>query len=198
MSGCDVGRGRYADDATLCRRAQAGDVEAEGEMVGRYQHLAAQAANRAVCIGIDERGDLYAVGLKAVLASVRAYSNDLGTFEAYARRAIKNALIDRARDSHRHDVPKDLLFDQGLDSVEESFGDTRSDADFRSALIRESLDRLYPLLDPFEKRVFGLLGQYGTPEISVKLKCSRSTVWRAVVRIREAAREIGMEVGLTE
>ncbi len=89
-------------DNKLVRRAQAGDLAAEEELLRRYKELARVKANMYYMVGADE-DDVLQEGMIGLLKAVRQFDPDKEAgFRTYAGICITNQIISAIRSSRRN------------------------------------------------------------------------------------------------
>jgi len=97
---------RPDSDEALVARAQAGDLQAERELVSRYTFLVVTIINREGLFSpIGTRDDLMQHGYIGLLAAIRTYRGGLGSlFRTYASTCIRNEMVSalRSESSKKH------------------------------------------------------------------------------------------------
>ena len=89
-------------DNILVRKAQAGDLAAEEELLRRYKELARVKANMYYMVGADE-DDVLQEGMIGLLKAVRQFDPDKEAgFRTYAGICITNQIISAIRSSRRN------------------------------------------------------------------------------------------------
>ena len=89
-------------DNMLVKRAQAGDLAAEEELLRRYKELARVKANMYYMVGADE-DDVLPAGMIGLLKAVRQFDPDKEAgFRTYAGICITNQIISAIRSSRRN------------------------------------------------------------------------------------------------
>lgn len=170
-------------DETLCRRCAGGDAAAEEALVLRYGELVRRCCRPLFLMGGDSE-DLMQEGMLALVLAIRSYRADKGAvFATYARRCIRNRLLNAVRcaSSVRHEALNSALsleaaaeLDDGHQGPEQQLIQSDTMAELRSALT--ALEG--QVLDAY------LLG-LSYEQIALRLGRSVKSVDNAVQRIRK-------------
>lgn len=154
------------------------------ELFRLHSHVAEICASRAWgryryrVQGQLDRDDLAQICLTALHLAARTYTHGMGTFEGYAYRCCKNAMIDMARASRFREL-------SNFDSLESFPATTReiSSTSLMSAVYSLPRDMCSVVL-----MSYGLAGyrEHTQVEIAAKLGCTRSRVQLLARAARDA------------
>lgn len=179
-------------DEVLCAMSSVGDIDAEEELVKKYNYLVRACTRPYFLIGADPE-DLIQEGMFGLLSAVRQFSPERDAqFKTYAelciRRRIYSAIKSASRSKH---IPlndrvslESSLFDEGALPVPESLRDPeelvieQEQVDELTLKLKESLSKLEA--DILDLYLQGL--SYG--DIAVKAGKSQKSVDNAIQRIR--------------
>ena len=89
-------------DNVLVKKAQAGDLEAEEELLRRYKELARAKANMYYMVGADE-DDVMQEGMIGLLKAVRQFDEEKeASFRTFAGICVTNQIISAIRSAQRN------------------------------------------------------------------------------------------------
>lgn len=156
-------------------KAQAGDADAEAELLQKYARLVKSVAFSyyAACADCDIE-DLVQVGMIALMRAVRTYNvGGEASFETYATHCVRNGIIDELRKTHEPFIPLD-------DEIE---APQTSSIDFLSEAIAS-------ILTPAEMRVLELrLEAFSYAEIAAELGFQKKKVDNLIASARRKLRK---------
>jgi RNA polymerase sporulation-specific sigma factor len=181
-------------DVILVRLAKAGDIDAMGELVLRYQRFSQVIANRFYFAGAD-RSDVEQEALIAITVAVRSYRGDAGVpFSAFAslciNRWLATAVVRSRRQKHRAlNEASRRATDEDGDSfaLAERIPDHRAGPDdlaITRERLRETLAR-FETLSPLERAaIIGVANGVSYKEIGERFG-PKKTIDNAVQRARK-------------
>ena len=122
---------RAVSDSVLLRRARAGDLDAETEMLRRYKGLVKSKARAFFIVGADE-DDVLQEGMIGLLNAVRKYDESRdASFKTFAGSCVANQIISaiRAAERNKHRILNQALSLEG--SIAPGSGSPDGSSDLR-------------------------------------------------------------------
>lgn len=169
----------------LIKKAQAGDLQAENDVLTAYAPLVKSIARSFYVIGEDE--DLIQTGMIGLMRAVRTYKTDgTASFKTYASHCIRNTIVDAVRkQSSRPD--NDCIDDVMLFSDEQE-PERLFIEDETSNLL---FDAISSVLNEREMSVLRLfLDAMSYAEISEKLGIEKKQVDNTIYALRKKVKKL--------
>ncbi len=160
----------------LVLKAQAGDADAETELLRRYSKLVKTVSFSyfVTCADID-REDLVQEGMIALMRAIRTYATGgEATFETYATRCVRNAMVDAIRHFSANCLPIDPEMEAPTD-----------------AQLTELAEAIATALSPAERQVLELRLEARTyseiaKELGIQTKKVDNLIFSAKKKLKES------------
>lgn len=173
-------------DELLCALAQAGDAQAEEDLLLRHRQKVRLCERPLFLLGGDSE-DLIQEGMLGLLRAIRGYDPERGSsFAAFAELCIRSAMLTAIRKAaaKRHSALNESLPLECLLETDDPAGDPERILLLREAT-RERMERLRERLSPLEAQVHSLyLEGLSCAEIAQRLGRGEKSVDNAIQRIR--------------
>lgn len=141
------------DEAAELTRAQAGDKDAQGQVLERHRGLMVQWCNQMVMAGFD-LDDMIQECCIAGLDAIKYYKADTGfAFTTYLKRCCRNRLAKWRDDKRQRPLPQEGEED-GRDGLDKLPAHEAVDMDW----LREAMEKLTPLEREVLTLKYGLSG----------------------------------------
>ncbi len=175
------------DENDLIAAAQAGDLQAENEILSRYAPLVKSVARSYYVIG-EDGDDLIQTGMIGLMRAVRSFKpNGEATFKTYASRCIRNNIVDVVRKQNNRPAT-DIDFYELTLTTEEQEPERLFIEDETMRLLSEAISSV---LNERETNVLKLfLDAMSYAEISQKLGIEKKQVDNTIYSLRKKIKRL--------